>query len=93
MKRFVLLVFLAFFTSCKEEKMQFVEQEIIDGKVSATEKGIIGGRFGHPPYVWVQNNKTTRKVEIPFEHENRWKVGDSCLLIIEKYKVVSDEKN
>ena len=25
-------------------------------------------------------------VEIPFEYENRWKIGDSCLLIIEKYK-------
>jgi hypothetical protein len=28
----------------------------------------------------------TKEVKIPFEYEGRWKVGDSCLLIIEKYK-------
>lgn len=36
--------------------------------------------------IWVQNDKSTRAIGIPFEYENRWKVGDSCLLIILKYK-------
>lgn len=30
--------------------------------------------------------KETKEVDIPYEYEGRWKVGDSCLLIIEKYK-------
>lgn len=71
--------------SCTEPKYTHIGQEIIDGKVSATEKGH-SGRVATLPKIWVQTATTTKEVEIPFDYEGRWKVGDSCLLIIEKYK-------
>ena len=59
--------------------------KMVDGKVSATEKGTTG-RFGKHPKIWVQNATNTKEINIPYEYDGRWKVGDSCLLIIEKYK-------
>tara|TARA_R110000868_G_scaffold14426_4_gene67185 strand:+ start:12438 stop:12719 length:282 start_codon:yes stop_codon:yes gene_type:complete len=88
MKNIHILILALLFVSCTEPKYTHIGQEIINGKVSATKKGKKGG-YGHPaelPIIWVQNSTTTQEVEIPFEYENRWKVGDSCLLIIEKYK-------
>ena len=79
--------------SCTQPKYEHIGQEIIDGKVSATKEGIPYSRgSGNSPKIWVQNATETKEVEIPFEYEGRWKVGDSCLLIIEKYKEIQDEK-
>ena len=73
--------------SCTQPKYKHIGQEIIDGKVSATTMGA-KGRVATFPKIWVQNATETKEVEIPFIYEGRWKVGDSCLLIIEKYKEV-----
>ena len=81
------LFILALFTllySCGSENLTFDSQEIIDGKISATQKGTYG-RFSELPRIWVQSSTQTKEVVIPFEYENRWKVGDSCLLIVQKY--------
>jgi hypothetical protein len=87
MKNIYILFLAILFISCEEPKYTHIGQEIIDGKVSATKKAIIGGRsHSYLPRIWVQNATETVEVEIPFEYEGRWKVGDSCLLIIEKYK-------
>lgn len=45
----------------------------------------------YPKTLMIRNHEGTREVEIPFAYENKWKVGDSCLLIIEKYKEVENE--
>ena len=76
--------------SCKEPKYTRIGQEIIDGKVSAVQKGHVG-RFALYPIIWVQNATETKEVEIPFEYDGRWKVGDSCLLIIENYKEIENK--
>ena len=86
-----LILFLAFITlvSCEDNgRPKFIGQDIIDGKVSATQPGSRGG-YGHPadlPVIWIQTPTETREVEIPFAYEGKWKVGDSCLLIIERYQ-------
>lgn len=86
MKKVILLISLVFI-SCNENEYKHIGQEIIDGKVSATKKGYQSGRGGSEnPKIWVQNATETKGVYIPFEYEGRCKVGDSCLLIIEKYK-------
>jgi hypothetical protein len=77
--------------SCREPKYEHIGQEIIDGKVSAIKEGQYGG-FPHFPKIWVQSPTETKEVDIPFEYAKRWKVGDTCLLIIEKYKVLEDGK-
>ena len=73
------------FVSCTESKYTNIGQEIIDGKVSATKEGSVG-TYADNPRIWVQTATTTKEIQIPFEYEGKWKVGDSCLLIIEKYK-------
>jgi hypothetical protein len=80
----LLLLLIPFLFSCEGE-LSYIGQEIIDGKISAVKEGS-SGRTGSLPKIWVQTPTSTRKVDIPFVYENRWKVGDTCLLIIEKYK-------
>ena len=85
----VLILLLLLLTSCTEQKYTHIGQEIIDGKVSATQSGkkhYGRGNVTILPKIWIQTPTTTKGVEIPFEYEGRWKVGDSCLLIIKKYK-------
>lgn len=85
MKKLLLITFTLLLFSCTEPKYEHIGQEIIDGKVSATAEGH-RGRTATFPRIWVQSPTSTREVKIPFKYEGRWKVGDSCLLIIEKYK-------
>jgi hypothetical protein len=80
----LVLVLMTLLFSC-DEQYTYIGQEVIDGKISAVREGSIG-EIGHSPKIWVQTPTTTRELEIPFEYEGRWKVGDTCLLIIEKYK-------
>ena len=89
MKNIHVLVLLLIFISCETPKYTHIGQEIIDGKVSAIKGGVerhCRGCISDYPMIWVQTSTTTRQVQIPFEYEGKWKVGDSCLLIIEKYK-------
>jgi hypothetical protein len=89
MKKLILFMSIFLFFSCIKEKYTYMGQEIIDGKVSAVKAGIerdCRGCVDEYPTIWVQTPTTTRKVELPFEYEKKWKVGDKCLLIIEKYK-------
>jgi hypothetical protein len=87
-KVFLVLVLYTIISSCTHSKYEYIGQEIIDGKVSATATG----SPAYSPKIWVQNATKTQEVEIPFQYENRWKVGDSCLLIIEKYKEIPQEE-
>jgi hypothetical protein len=85
MKTLFTILLAMLFISCTETEYTYIGQEIIDGKVSATREGY-HGRFPKYPKIWIQTPTTTRVVEIPYSYEGKWKVGDSCLLIIEKYK-------
>jgi hypothetical protein len=88
MKNIHILILALLFVSCTEPKYTHIGQEIIDGRVSALKRGK-GATYGSPAYlpkIWVQNATETKEVQIPFEYRNKWKVGDSCLLIIEKYR-------
>ena len=85
----ILIILLLILSSCNDE-YKHIGQEIIDGKISSIEPGFGAGLRGVDklPVIYVQTNKTTKAVSIPFEYENRWRVGDSCLLIIEKYEKI-----
>lgn len=87
----ILLLFCVVVVSCTQPKYEHIGQTIINGKVSAVKEGSTG-RVATRPRIWVQNPTETVEVEIPFELEGRWKVGDSCLLIVEKYKEIPYEK-
>ena len=88
MKKLVLALLI--FCSCSNAKYEKIGQEILDGKVSAYKEGHSNSGEGTITYprIWVQTETQTVEVEIPLALEGRWKVGDSCLLIIEKYKEV-----
>lgn len=86
-KLYLILVILL--VSCNNN-YQFINQEIIYGKVSAKQEGT-SGRFATRPKIWVQDPFQTRQVDIPYEYENKWNIGDSCLLIIERYSVIEEE--
>ena len=88
MKKIVLALLI--FCSCSNAKYEKINQEILDGKVSAYKEGHSNSGEGTITYprIWVQTETQTVEVEIPLALEGRWKVGDSCLLIIEKYKEV-----
>lgn len=79
---------LALFVSCTNQEYEKISQEVIEGKVSYIKNAWYRARHNEPPKIWVQNAATTREVTIPYAYNGRWKVGDSCLLIIEKYREV-----
>jgi hypothetical protein len=88
-----IIMFGLLFSSCGGGNMQRFETEIIQGKVSAKERGIAGYRYSTQLKIWIQSAKETKLVTLPNEYNDRWNVGDSVILIIEKYKVYSSEKN
>jgi hypothetical protein len=90
MKKIFLTTLMLLLISCQTPKYKYIGQEVVDGKVSATAEGH-SGRVATSPKIWIQTPTTTREVAIPFEYEGRWNVGDSCLLIIEKYEEIKEE--
>jgi len=90
MRKLLILIFIVL-SSCNDGNLEYIGQDIIDGKVSAIAEGH-PGRGAIYPKIWVQDSTSTQEVDIPFKYEGRWKVGDSCLLIIEKYKEITKEQ-
>lgn len=72
--------------SCTQPKYEHIGQEIIDGKVSH-----IGDKNYTPHLIWVQTPTETKMVKLPNEYRSKFKVGDSCFLIIQKYKIIKEE--
>lgn len=92
MKTIISILLLLLFLSCSEPSMEYIGQDVIYGRISAKENGRTG-RMPILPRIWVQSNKITKEVSIPFKYENKWEIGDSCLLIIQKYKVNENNQN
>lgn len=93
MKNILFLALMLFtLSSCSDSENyeHLMSTEIIEGKISAVEPGH-AGRVSTPPVIYVQDAKSTKRVVIPFRYDGRWKVGDSCLLIIEHYRVTITE--
>ena len=86
MKTIYLLITSLLLLSCTGPKYKSIGQEIIDGKVSK-----VGDRNYTPHLIWVQTPTETKMVKLPNKYRNKWKVGDSCLLIIEKYEIIKEE--
>jgi hypothetical protein len=81
--RKVLLIFLFGLYSCSNNDYKVIDTKIIKGKVSAIEEGH-RGRAPILPKLYVQDNKSTVEVNIPFSNENDYKVGDSITLVIQQ---------
>lgn len=75
-------------TSSCENKLELVSQEIAKGRISAIDEGSqASSRFVTYPTIWIQTTKSTVEVgHIPFEFLNNFKVGDTCFVVIQKYK-------
>ena len=89
--KFLFLFSFILLLSCNNDNLTFVSQEVINGKVSETKKGVHGSEYEVMPKIWVQSPTQTKEVEIPFEYEDKWKIGDSCLLIVQKYKEIKKQ--
>ena len=76
---------MLFFTACNE-KLELIGTDYINGIVS--EKEYRGGGCG---FLYVSDGKKIQRLEVPNEIYNNYQKGDSCLLLIKKYKV-KDEK-
>jgi hypothetical protein len=85
----LLLILTLFFTACSDERIILFETDYIDGVVS--EKEYTYFHYGSYYYLYVSNSKSTNMVEVPCDIYNKYEKGDSCLLLIKKYKV-NDEK-
>jgi hypothetical protein len=85
--RKILLIFLFGLYSCNNNGYKVIDTKIIKGKVSAIEEGH-RGRASTLPKLYVQDNKSTVEVDIPFINENDYKVGDSITLVIQKIEQI-----
>lgn len=85
----LLLILTLFFTACNE-KLKEIGTDYIEGVVSDTESSVIGGgRSGNIfyYYLYVSDGKKIERVQLPYDIYNKYQKGDSCLLLIKKYKV------
>lgn len=92
MKTLILLITLLLTSCSNKETLEFIGQDVIYGKVSAIEPGHTG-RIATLPIIYVQTDKQTVATTVPFSFEGMWKIGDSCLVIINKYKINEKDKN
>jgi hypothetical protein len=76
----ILSVFLLF--SC-DSNYKVVDTKIVKGRVSAIEEGH-RGRSSRLPKIYVQDNKQTITIDIPFANERDYKLGDSISVIIQQ---------
>jgi hypothetical protein len=72
--------------SCSEVKYDVVSTQVVEGKVSYVEPGRYGGRTTILPVFYIQNSKNTIPVSLDFKYEDKFKVGDSITLVIQKVK-------
>jgi Zn-finger domain-containing protein len=82
MKNVLLICLLGLFGCNNGYKV--IDTKIIKGKVSAIEEGRREAGVPTLPKLYVQDNKHTFEVDIPFANENDYKVGDSITLIIQQ---------
>jgi hypothetical protein len=82
MKNVLLICLLGLF-SCNNNGYKVIDTTILKGKVYAIEEGH-RGRVSRLPKLYVQDNKHTFEVDIPFTNENDYKVGDSITLVIQQ---------
>jgi hypothetical protein len=87
MKKFRLVLLALLLTSlisCQND-YSFVIGQTIYGKISYFEEGV-SGRMPTFPVVYIQTPTKTYKLEVGFENQGKFKVGDSILLVVQKFK-------
>lgn len=88
MKKLLTILTLILIVGCgSNDNSKLTSQEIIEGVVSKTFSGTKGGygRITHNPKVWVQTPESTTSIKLPFSYREKWKVGDSITIIVQKY--------
>lgn len=87
----ILLILALLFSSCAEEKLVPLSTEEIEGVVSYKEvyyytEKIYGIRvFSY--YLYIQSPTNTISIEVTPQTHEKYKIGDSISVIIQKYKV------
>ena len=85
MKKLLLIFSIGLF-SCNDD-YYIIDTKVIKGKVSAKEKGHLG-RVSVLPKIYIQDNKHTIIVGIPFDNENDYDIGDSITLVIQQVEKI-----
>jgi hypothetical protein len=62
---------------------RIIDTNVIKGIVSAKEEGYTG-RAPRLPKVYIQTPKQTVVIQVPFDNENDYKVGDTAIVIIQR---------
>jgi len=75
----VSLLVLSIF-SCSGE-YNVIDQRVVRGVISAKDEGHIG-RMATLPKFYVQSDKETITIDIPFADENLFKVGDTICVVV-----------
>lgn len=79
----LLLALMLFFTACNE--LEEIGTDYIQGIVSEKEHTYF--KYGTAYYLYVSDGKKIEVVNLPCDIYNKYEKGDSCLLLIKKYKV------
>ena len=73
--------------SCSDSNLELISTEVVKGKVSEVKVGWNSLRGpGEMSKIYIQNPTYTKCVEIPVGEEQKYKVGDTAILVIQKYK-------
>lgn len=89
-KLFLILLTGLFLQSCSDKPMEHIGTDFIEGTVSHIEPFKPGGYgiIGHNTILYVQSPTQTISIDLPLRLADRWKVGDTIIVITQKYKVI-----
>lgn len=88
MKHLLFILSFLILLGCQKDKMTKISTETLQGKISFKEEY---GKYRH--YIlYVQNPTNTRIVEVDGDTYDKYKLGDSILLVVEKYQIPCEGK-
>lgn len=86
MKKLIILISTILITSCGRE-YKIVKTEVIKGKISAKEYGVLGLKSSYSR-VYIQDSKSTRSIIVDRPDDNYFKVGDSVLFVFQQVEKI-----
>lgn len=86
MKKLIILISAILITSCEHE-YTVVKTEVIKGKISVKEYGVLGSKSSYST-IYIQDSKSTRSIVVDWRDDNSFKIGDSVLFVLQQVEKI-----
>jgi hypothetical protein len=84
MKKILFITLIGLFMGCSDYQIinTTIFKGVVSDKVVRNPEGISVGSC----FLYIQNSRQTKRVEIPYENRDEYKIGDTAIMIIQQVK-------